>query len=55
MACRSFPPFYEEEKAGVCVPNPPKAESTTKDSIILLAFFAGIIGLFYYATKSKSL
>ena len=56
MACRSFPPFYEEEKAGVCVSNPPQVSpTTTKEYLILFVLVGGFLGLIYYATKSKSL
>jgi hypothetical protein len=56
MACRSFPPFYEEEKAGVCVRNPPKVRpTTTKDYVILFVLVGGILGLIFYASNPKSL
>jgi hypothetical protein len=56
MACRSFPPFYEVEKEGVCVRNPPKVSPTsTKDYILLFVLLGGILGLIYYASNPKSL
>ena len=50
MSCRSFPPFYEVEKEGVCVSTPPKvAPTSTKEYILLFVFAAGFAGLIYYA------
>ena len=53
MSCRSFPPFYEKEKDGVCVSTPPKVAPTSpKDYIILFVLTAGIIGLVFYSIKA---
>jgi hypothetical protein len=57
MACKSYPPFNEVEKEGVCVSNPPKSSN---DYSILFVFgigivgIAGIVGLIYYATKKSN-
>jgi hypothetical protein len=55
MSCRSFPPFYEKEKDGVCVSTPPKiAPTSTKDYIMLFLLAAGFTGLILYAISNKS-
>ncbi len=54
MACKSYPPFNEVEKEGVCVSNPPKSSNDYSILFVIgigIVGLAGIVGLIYYATK----